>query len=139
MRVVFGRARSPETGKLGPLSVHQWGCSKCGREDTSPSKDAPESERRVRRNCDGETNVLFAVTGAPKLRACPWATLTGEDFEAVDQWARWKRLGVWPYPGSGADQPAPVVEAIEICDATADEIRNEQQAPPPEPPKKKKR
>jgi hypothetical protein len=135
MRVFLGRAHTPEGVK--PLSVHQWGCSRCGREDTGPRKDTPEAARRLERNCDGETNRAFGVIGAPTLRACPWATLTPEDEQAVANWQRWDRLGVWPFPGGGADQPAPVLEEIEICDQTADERRAEH--PAPTPPKKPRR
>lgn len=122
VRVLAGWARSPL----------EWGCSRCGREDTSAIARRPEAERRRLRNCEGEDNLAFAVEGHPKLRRCPWSQIEDRDVLAVERWARWKAIDVWPYPGTPAEQPALVVDEIEACEAAFGEAVAEQRKEPPQ-------
>lgn len=129
MRVLQARTPSPAL---------TWGCSRCGRQDTSPQADTDEAQRRAIRNCDEESNGAFYLHEHPKLKRCPWSQVQAEDEVAVSRWSLWRTLQLWPYPGAGADQPAPVVAEISICEATAREMADEWSRTDPPPDVKKK-
>lgn len=97
-----------------------WGCSSCGRLEAPKADD----ELRGLRNCDGETNQNIGWEWAPELRRCPWSQLSDDAWEVVRWWSEWKSYGVLPYGGSDLmEQPAYVLEGIEICEETAAEVR----------------
>ena len=121
VRVLAGWAR-------GPL---EWGCERCGREDTSAIRNQPEAQRRRIRNCDDAENVAFEVVGHPRLRRCPWSQIEDRDVLAVERWVRWKTLAAWPYPGTAAEQPAMVVDEMEACESAFAEAAQEQREKPP--------
>jgi len=126
MRVICGRAVSPR----------KWGCSKCERPDTSPESALPEAVRRSVRNCDGVTNEAFRVEGHDDLRRCPWSQVTASEELAVERWSRWKRLGVLPFRGDGPDQPAAVLDDLEVCEEAWISLNNELRPQPQRQPKK---
>ena len=65
----------------------------------------------------------------------------------MNRWSTWKRLGVWPFAGGAAEQPATVIEefnAIEAAldekkrdDADAEQRRREQESKKPKTPKRR--
>lgn len=129
VRVLAGKARAPL----------DWGCERCGRDDRSALAGQSDAARRKLRNCDGESNAGFAVEGHARLRRCPWSQIEARDVLAVERWSRWKTLGVWPYAGSAAEQPALVVDEIEACEAAFTELVEEQRPAPADGSSKKKR
>jgi hypothetical protein len=52
----------------------------------------------------------------PTLLRCPWSLFTPEVTVCVRWWREWRDWRVLPYPGDMLDQPAYVVEAIEVCE-----------------------
>ena len=105
----------------------------------------PEEVRRRIRNCDGITNESLVIDGVPLERdapRCPWSEgqITDEDRVAVERHRRRRVLGMWPFAGASADQPAVVVEELEICEEVQRIIEAENvPKPPKQPPPKKAR
>ena len=97
-----------------------WGCERCGRTGAAKADD----DLRPIRNCDDETNLNIGWIWAPDLRRCPWSQLSEEAWEVVRWWSEWKAFSVLPYGGADLmDQPAYVLEGIEICEELAAEIQ----------------
>lgn len=102
----------------------RWGCSRCGREDTSGERDGEPAEspfsdeqRRHLRNCDGPTNP------AASPLSCPWSTIEPWTWVVVGWWLAWDGRSALPYPGDWADQPAYVEEAIDMCRSIESQMR----------------
>ena len=47
---------------------------------------------------------------------CPWTLFTPEVSVCVRWWREWRELKVLPFAGDLLDQPAYVMDAIEICE-----------------------
>lgn len=90
--------------------------------------DVPEAELRLMRNCDGTNPDAKAVLGfpfAPDLFRCPWSAIEPVAWELQQIWHDWRTLKLLPFPGGIRDQPAWVVEVIQLCETTLIEVQNQ--------------
>ena len=106
----------------GDKQVKQWGCSKCKGDEYHEG-----DELRDLRNCDGETSNNIAFSWMPSLRRCPWSQIDGAASEVFRWWSEWKSLSMLPWYGDLLEQPAFVVEAIQLCESIRSEVDAEAQ------------
>jgi hypothetical protein len=59
----------------------------------------------------------------PELRRCPWSQITSEAWQAFLWWSDWRSSSILPFPGTMAEQPHFVAEAIQIGERVAGEVR----------------
>jgi hypothetical protein len=65
----------------------RWGCSRCGRVDSSDARDLPDADRRLNRGCDAPS---------PIGRTCPWSAYGASHDLVLDGWRRLRALGEVP-------------------------------------------
>jgi len=104
----------------GDKQVQEWGCSRCKGDEYYEG-----DEMRELRNCDGETSSNIAFTWMPSLRRCPWSQIDAAASEVFRWWTEWKSFNMLPWRGALLDQPAFVVEAIQLCEAIRVEAETE--------------
>ena len=89
-----------------------WGCSECRGEEYSDG-----DELRGIRNCASESNLHISWDWMPTLKRCPWSQLDPSTMEVFRWWTDWSTLEMLPWHGSMLEQPAFVVEALQLCES----------------------
>lgn len=67
------------------------------------------------RNCDGQRDPL------PR---CPWSA-PDEVWECIGWWSDWKTYGMLPWDGEMSDQPAFVVQAVQLVEGLRSKLEGE--------------
>lgn len=106
-------------------SGHQalsWGCSSCKGEDY-----AEGDQFKAARGCE-KPNESLGFEFDPSLRRCPWSQLDSEANLVLGWFREWKAYGILPYGSTSLlDEPAFVLEAIDLIKSEVDSMNMEQQ------------
>lgn len=110
-------------------TARDWRCGKCDPNYEHDENGPSESDLRVSRNCDGESQDLF-FPWAPGLRVCPNSYLDARTWTMAGWWLDWKTFNALPFGGGGDvfDQPAYVLDVFRACERTVVEVRSEREA-----------
>ena len=102
----------------GDSTVQNWGCSVCKGDEYHEGDDM-----RSLRNCDGSSGRSdLAFEWMPSLRQCPWSLIDPAVSEILKWWTEWKSFALLPWHGTISEQPAFVVEVIQMCERLKAEI-----------------
>ena len=112
----------------GDRDVLGWGCQRCGRKDTTGSKE-PDDVRRRKRGCDAPNKSVDFEWAPFPLQRCPYALIDDESpetWEHVRWWEDWDLFRALPFGSTSIlDEPAIVSDVLRQCARTRNEIQLE--------------
>lgn len=86
-----------------------------------------EAERQHIRNC------IRTSSPSASFERCPWSQMGPPEEICLSWWTSWRTSGALPYEGAASEQPAYVLEAIELCESEALTTQAERMPKPKKP------
>lgn len=82
---------------------------------------------RVLRNCAGtrsDCRLPFDWAPGGVLHQCPMSLIPSGAWDLFGAWRDWKIYGALPEVGDALDQPAPIFEALAVCEQAKADIED---------------